>query len=285
MTLPAPLVEIVTALRPQAVSLSPTSTLDEIGFDSLDRIRLAAALETAYGIVIPDALLADVHRLGDLTAILDTHPPAEDPPLIVADQVPAPRKAPRRLPPAVVHPSAELGEGAHVGPGSHVWHRVRLADGVRVGEQCTLGTGVHLGTGTRVGNRVKMQNLAQVFGADIHDNVLLAPGVLILEDAAPRAVTSAGTLQTPADWTARPVTVCRGATIGAGAILLPGVRIGAHALVAAGAVVDHDVPPHALIAGNPCRQIGWACLCGHRLTDDNCRRCNTRYQRDTTHSM
>ncbi|WP_410574981.1 phosphopantetheine-binding protein [Amycolatopsis sp. cmx-4-61] len=284
MTLPAPLIEIVTALRAPAGSLTPASTLDEIGLDSLDRVRLAAALESAYGVVIPDAVLADVHRLGDLTAVLDTRPPAEGPSLIGADQIPAPPEAPVRLPPAVVHPSAELGEGAHVGHGSHVWRRVQLAEGVRVGEQCTLGTGVHLGTGTRVGNRVKMQNLAQVFGADIHDDVMLAPGVLILEDPAPRAVTPAGSPQIPADWTARAVTVCRGATVGAGAILLPGVRIGAHGLVAAGAVVDHDVPPHALVAGNPCRQIGWACLCGHRLTDDTCRRCGTRYQRDS-HSM
>lgn len=285
MTLPTPLTEIVTALQPQAASLTPTSTLDEIGLDSLDRIRLAAALESAYGIVIPDAVLADVHQLGDLTAILDTHPPAKGPSLIVADRIPAPREAPRQLPPAVVHPSAELGEGTHIGLGSQVWHRVQLASGVHIGKQCTLGTGVHLGTGTRVGNRVKMQNLAQVFGADIHDDVMLAPGVLILEDPAPRAVTPAGTPRTPADWTARPVTVCRGATIGAGAILLPGVRIGAHALIAAGAVVDHDVPPHALIAGNPCCQIGWACLCGHRLTSDACHRCHTRYRRDTIHSM
>ncbi|MDQ7808424.1 phosphopantetheine-binding protein [Amycolatopsis sp. A133] len=284
MTLPAPLIEIVTALRPPAVSLTPTSTLDEIGFDSLDRVRLAAALESAYGVVIPDAVLAEVHRLGDLTAVLGTHPPAESQSQIVPDRIPAPREAPRPLPPAVVHPSAELGEAAHVGLGSRVWHRAQLADGVEVGEECTLGTGVHLGTGTRVGNRVKMQNLVQVFGADIHDDVMLAPAVLILEDPAPRAVTPAGAPQTPADWTARPVTVCRGATIGAGAVLLPGVRIGAHALVAAGAVVDHDVPPHALLAGNPCRQIGWACLCGHRLTNDTCRHCGTRYQRGA-HSM
>jgi acetyltransferase-like isoleucine patch superfamily enzyme len=282
MTLPAPLIEIVTALLPTttpARPLTPTSTLDEVGVDSLDRIRLATAIESAYGITIPDAALADVHQLGDLADLLNSRPSAGRPPLAATDRIPAPRPAPDHLPPAVVHPSAELGEDARVGRGSRLWRHVFLADGVRVGDQCTFGTGVHLGTRTRIGDRVKIQNLAQVFGADIHDEVILCPGVLIVEDPAPRAVTPSGTPKSPADWTARPVTVCRGATVGAGAVLLPGVRIGAHALVAAGSVVDHDVPPHALVAGNPHRQIGWVCVCGQRLTGTTCHHCKARYQR------
>jgi acetyltransferase-like isoleucine patch superfamily enzyme len=284
MTLPARLAGIVAALRPPTtltMPLTARSTLDEAGFDSLDRIRLAAALEAAYGITIPDVALADVHHLGDLVGLLgsgssDASAPA---PLVAIDQIPTPRPAIDQLSPAVVHPSAELGEGARVGLGSHVWRRVQLADGVQVGAECTLGTGVHLGAGTRVGNRVKIQNLVQVFGADIQDEVILCPGVLIVEDPAPRAVTNAGALQTAQDWTARPVTVCRGCTIGAGAVLLPGVRVGAYAMVAAGSVVDRDVPPHALVGGNPHRQIGWVCVCGHRLTGTTCIRCRARYRR------
>jgi acetyltransferase-like isoleucine patch superfamily enzyme/acyl carrier protein len=286
MTLPPQLTAIVTALRPPAAAptaLSPQSRLDELGLDSLDRIRLAAALEATYGITIPDTALADAHQLGDLATIIDTDSIAATAlvELVDVEEVPVPRPAPEQLPEAFLHPTAELGTGAQVGLGSRVWHQAQLADGVQVGSSCVLGKGVYLGTATRIGNRVKIQNAVQVFGADIHDEVLLCPGVVIVEDHAPRAVTVTGAPQVAEDWTPRPVTVGRGATIGAGAILLPGIRIGAHALVAAGSVVDRDVPPHALVAGNPHRHIGWVCRCGQRLPGTDCSRCGAHYQRRT----
>lgn len=285
MTLTTQLVQILHTLRPSTVAhtaLTTQSTLDDVGIDSLDRIRLAAALETSYGITISGTALADVHRLGDLAALLDTRCPGRaSTELVAVDPVPAPRPVLEHLSDAFLHPTADLGAGVQIGLGSRVWRRVLIADQVRVGTQCTLGTGVHLGAGTRVGNRVKIQNLAQVFGADIRDEVLLCPGVLIVEDAAPRATTSMGTPQEPGDWTPDPVTVGQGATVGAGAILLPGVRIGAYAMIAAGTVVDHDVPAHALIAGNPHRHVGWACRCGQRLRGLTCGHCGTRYQHRT----
>lgn len=82
------------------------------------------------------------------------------------------------------------------------------------------------------------------------------------------------------DWTPYPVTMGRGATIGAGAVIAPGVRIGAYALVALGAVVFHDVAAHALVAGNPARQCGWVCLCGHTLDPElRCPHCPRTYTR------
>ncbi|GAB3167374.1 hypothetical protein GCM10027258_92630 [Amycolatopsis stemonae] len=281
MTLPAQLIDMITALRPRArlaVALAPDTDLDALGFDSLDRIRIAAALEAAYGVRIPDTALADVHRLSDLAGLVE-HPAAAEPTMLVAlHQIPVPRPALEQLPAPVIHPTAELGTGARVGLGSHLWRRVLLADGVEVGEQCTLGTDVHLGPGTRVGDRVKIQNAVQVFGATIHDEVLLCPGVLIIEDSTPRAVTPTGLPQTAGDWTPHPVAVCRGATIGAGAILLPGIQVGEHAMVAAGTVVDRDVPPYAHVAGNPHRQIGWVCRCGARLARTACGSCGARYE-------
>ncbi|MEV6871521.1 hypothetical protein [Amycolatopsis sp. NPDC051128] len=240
--------------------------------------RVPAALEAAYGITISDTAIADVHQLGDLAALIEHRGASAPTALVALDQVPAPRPAVEQLPDAVIHPTAELGTGAAVGRGSRLWRRVLLADGVQVGDQCTLGTDVHLGPGTRVGNRVKIQNAVQVFGAAIQDEVLLCPGVLIIEDSAPRAVTSAGLPQTTEDWTPRPVTVRRGATVGTGAILLPGIQIGTYAMIAAGALVDRDVPSHALVAGNPHRHVGWACRCGARLTGTACRRCGSRYE-------
>ncbi len=73
-------------------------------------------------------------------------------------------------------------------------------------------------------------------------------------------------------------TVRRGATVGAGAILLPGIQVGAYAMIAGRALVDRDVPPHALVAGNPHRHVGWACRCGTRLIGTARRRCGSRYE-------
>ncbi|MFI6030800.1 hypothetical protein [Amycolatopsis magusensis] len=90
------------------------------------------------------------------------------------------------------------------GPGSRVWRRALLADGVHVGNQCPLGTDVHLGRGTRVGDRVKIQNAVQAFGAAIHDEVLLCPSVLIIEDRARLAPSP------PQDYPKLPTTGHRG---------------------------------------------------------------------------
>jgi acetyltransferase-like isoleucine patch superfamily enzyme/acyl carrier protein len=287
MTLPDQLTQLVRALHPQnpARNLSGDTRLDDLGIDSLDRIRLAVGIESRFHVEISDAALAAVGCLSDLAALLDESPRPELITALIEDTTSIP--APRRRPAAAragtfVHPTAELGDGATLGPGSRIWHYAQLAAGVRVGAECTLGKGVYLGAGTRVGDRVKIQNGVNAFGADIHDDVLLCPGVLLVEDPTPRAVTPAGIPQDRGDWVAHPVTVHRGATIGAGAVALPGTQIGAHAMVAAGTVVSRDVPAHALVAGNPHRQVGWVCCCGQRLDGTRCPTCATRYRPLTT---
>ena len=160
--------------------------------------------------------------------------------------------------------------GGAVGNGTQVWHEAQVASGARVGIDCTVGKGAYIGAGTRVGDRVKIGNYANVFGARIADEVMICPGALVLEDPAPRATTPDGDRKGPADWTPRPVTIGCGATIGAGALLAPGVTVGEHALVALGSVVVRDVAPYALVAGNPARQCGWVCVCGHTLDTDLC---------------
>src|SRR5207253_3198401 len=81
-------------------------------------------------------------------------------------------------------------------------------------------------------------------------------------DRLPRATNPDGSLQTAADWVMGRTTVRRGASIGAGAVIVPGLDIGRNAMIGAGAVVTHDVPAHALVLGNPARQVGWICVCG-----------------------
>jgi acetyltransferase-like isoleucine patch superfamily enzyme len=171
-----------------------------------------------------------------------------------------------------------IDPGGSAGPGTRLWHQAQVASGAAVGAGCTLGKGAYIGTGAVIGDRVKIGNGASIFGARVGDEAMICPGALLLEDPAPRAVNPDGTRKGPADWTPRPVTVGRGATVGAGAVIAPGVTIGELAMVAIGAVVTRDVAPHALAAGNPARQAGWACACGTTLGEElSCPACGRAY--------
>jgi acetyltransferase-like isoleucine patch superfamily enzyme len=179
-----------------------------------------------------------------------------------------------------VHPSAEVDEPGAIGPATRVWQLVRVMRGAVVGAECSLGRGVFLGEGTVVGDRVKIGNGANIYGATIESEAFIGPMALLMEDARPRATNPDGSRKGPADWTATPVHVGRGATICGGALILPGVTVGAWAMVSAGAVVHRDVPPHAIVAGNPAREVGLACRCGDRLVDARCPSCGTAYAVD-----
>jgi len=155
--------------------------------------------------------------------------------------------------------------GGSTGPGTRLWHQAQVAAGATVGADCTIGKGAYVGAGAVIGDRVKIGNYASVFGATVEDEAMICPGAMLLEDPAPRATNPDRTRKGAADWTPRPVTVGRGATIGAGAVIAPGVAVGAQAMIAIGAVVTRDVAAHALVAGNPARPVGWACACGATL--------------------
>lgn len=108
---------------------------------------------------------------------------------------------------------------------------------------------------------------------------MISPQAVLTEDRTPRATRPDGLRHGPADWTSTPVVVHRGATIGAGARIAPGVEIGQYALVGIGAVVLRDVPAHALVLGNPARACGWVCRCAETLTDQlRCPRCDRVYE-------
>lgn len=177
---------------------------------------------------------------------------------------------------AWVHPTAEV-DGAVVGVGTKVWHQAQVLAGATVGARCTIGKAAFIGAGARLGDDVKVGNHADVFGADVGDGAFIAPHACLLEDPAPRSLNLDGSRRGPSDYTSRPVQVGAGASIGAGAVVVPGVTIGAHALVGAGAVVHRDVEPHALVTGNPARQVGWVCRCGERLDDELACGCGLSY--------
>jgi acetyltransferase-like isoleucine patch superfamily enzyme len=141
----------------------------------------------------------------------------------------------------------ELGEGVRI------FSFVNLY-GCRIGDESVIGPFVEIQAGVTVGRRCKVQSHTFVCsGVDIGDEVFVGHGVMFVNDKRPRATTEGGALQSPEDWQLLPVVVERRASIGSGAVVLGGVRIGEGALVGAGAVVTRDVPAGAVVAGVPAR--------------------------------
>jgi UDP-2-acetamido-3-amino-2,3-dideoxy-glucuronate N-acetyltransferase len=164
--------------------------------------------------------------------------------------------------------TAIVASDAVIGEGTRIWHFAQVREGARIGKECNVGKGVYIGAGVVVGDRCKMENNASLFeGLTVEDGVFIGPHVVFTNDMRPRATNPDGSLQTADDWEMGKSTVRRGASIGAGAVIIPGLEIGRYAMVGAGAVVTRDVAAHALVVGNPARQIGWICACGRERMD------------------
>jgi len=168
-----------------------------------------------------------------------------------------------------IHPTAEVEPGAQIGAGTSIWHLAQVRDGARVGAGCTLGRGVYIDSDVVVGDRVKIQNYALIYEpARVGDGVFIGPAAVLTNDLYPRAVNVDGSVKSPADWEAVGVTLQEGCSIGARAVLVPGVTVGPWAMVAAGAVVVRDVAPYELVAGVPAHHLGWVGRAGRRLEPD-----------------
>jgi acetyltransferase-like isoleucine patch superfamily enzyme len=179
------------------------------------------------------------------------------------------------------HPTAHVEDGASVGDGAQVWHQAQVRRGASVGPGCVIGKGAYIGADVRVGANCKIQNYSCVYeGLTLEDGVFIGPEVVFTNDRYPRAINPDGSLKSAADWECGETLVKYGAAVGSRSVILPGLVIGRWALIAAGAVVTKDVPDHALVAGVPAKQIGWACVCARPLRDDLvCPACGHRYQR------
>jgi UDP-2-acetamido-3-amino-2,3-dideoxy-glucuronate N-acetyltransferase len=162
-----------------------------------------------------------------------------------------------------IHPSAIVDAGAQIGEGSRVWHWVHICGGARIGAGCSLGQNVFVGDRVRIGNNVKIQNNVSVYdGVELEDDVFCGPSMVFTNVYNPRSAVSRKDEY-------RKTLVRRGATLGANCTIVCGTVVGEYAFVAAGAVVNRDVKPFALMAGVP------AATCPHtgdlyQLTDGQC---------------
>jgi UDP-2-acetamido-3-amino-2,3-dideoxy-glucuronate N-acetyltransferase len=158
-----------------------------------------------------------------------------------------------------VHETAIIDDGAPIGEGSRIWHWVHVCGGAKIGKGVSLGQNVFVGNRVVIGDRCKVQN-----NVSIYDNVYLDEGVFCGPSMVFTNVYNPRSLIERKD-EYRDTHVGRGATLGANCTIICGINIGQFAFVAAGAVINRDVPDYALMAGVPGTQIGWMSEFGVRL--------------------
>ncbi len=160
---------------------------------------------------------------------------------------------------AFVHETAIIDDGVHIGKGAKIWHFSHVLSGTTIGDICNIGQNVVIGPDVNIGDHCKIQNNVSVYkGVTLEDGVFCGPSMVFTNIYNPRAEISKMDQ-------VRPTLVKKGATLGANCTIVCGHTIGKYAFVGAGAVITKDVPDHALMVGNPAKQIGWACICGEKL--------------------
>jgi UDP-2-acetamido-3-amino-2,3-dideoxy-glucuronate N-acetyltransferase len=178
-------------------------------------------------------------------------------------------------PEAFVHETAVVDEGASIGARTKVWHFVHVSKGARIGEGCVLGQNVYVGNDVPIGDGVRIQNNVSIYtGVVVEDEAFLGPSCVFTNVVNPRSF-----VERKDEY--RRTVVGRGASVGANAVIVCGHDLGPYSFVGAGAVVTKNVRPHALVVGNPARQIGWICRCGERLPDSDapsCAACGKSYR-------
>jgi UDP-2-acetamido-3-amino-2,3-dideoxy-glucuronate N-acetyltransferase len=158
-----------------------------------------------------------------------------------------------------IHPTALVDEGATIGAESRIWHWVHISGGAVIGVGCSFGQNVFVGNRVRIGDNVKIQNNVSVYdNVTLEDDVFCGPSMVFTNVYNPRSAVSRKDQY-------RDTWVEQGATLGANCTIVCGTRIGHHAFIGAGAVVNRDVKPFALMVGVPARQVGWMSAFGERV--------------------
>lgn len=158
-----------------------------------------------------------------------------------------------------VHPSAIVDEGAQIGEDSRVWHFVHVCGGAKIGKDVSLGQNVFVGNKVTIGDKCKIQNNVSVYdNVTLEEGVFCGPSMVFTNVYNPRSL-----IERKNEY--RETLVKKGATLGANCTIVCGSTVGEYAFVGAGAVINKDVKPYALMVGVPARQIGWMSEFGEQL--------------------
>ena len=158
-----------------------------------------------------------------------------------------------------VHPSAIVDEGAQIGEGSRVWHFVHVCGGAKIGKGVSLGQNVFVGNKVTIGDKCKIQNNVSVYdNVTLEEGVFCGPSMVFTNVYNPRSL-----IERKNEY--RDTLVKKGATLGANCTIVCGTKVGEYAFVGAGAVINKDVKPYALMVGVPARQIGWMSEFGEQI--------------------
>ena len=173
------------------------------------------------------------------------------------------------------HPTSCIEESCKIGEGTKIWHYSHIMRGAKIGKNCSIGQNVFIGSKVVIGNNVKVQNNVSIYDCvKLEDGVFCGPSVVFTNVLNPRSHISRKNEY-------KATIVEKGATLGANSTIICGNNIGEYAFVGAGGVVTKDIPPYALVYGNPAKLKGWMCKCGIKLDlkDDKaiCRSCTETY--------
>ena len=174
-----------------------------------------------------------------------------------------------------IDPTAIIDNGAKIGKNCKIWQWVHICKGATIGSNCVFGQNVFVANNVSIGNNVKVQNNVSIYdNVILEDDVFCGPSMVFTNVINPRSKISRRSEY-------KKTVVKEGATIGANATIICGIKIGNYAFIGAGAVVTKNVEDFALVVGNPSKQIGWVSEYGNRLefNDEGIAQCNESNQK------